>query len=284
MSKFFATDKLEDPANIKWILNKKHHNDQRKIDVIITLQTELTRLKAEYNSAGINARRKLKTDINAIEVRLAKLRANMTFYVESNHTHTMQILGEKWYRDKVRTMKDNPYELKVAIRNEDPDRPEDGFYPDFDSNIHTYEDLLDYNPQQPLIIAPDYQHSVSPIPIAQIGKLPGEARDSLNYIDEVYTKAPQGLEAAVQKLCDNYITHPKKVIYFIYDHTAKGKRLDAEMYYKIVVDVLKKNRWKVIEVYTGKAPLHYQKFIDTQSWLQNKDGKGMAIRINKKRS
>ena len=280
MSKFFATDKLADPAAIKWILNKKTHNDPHKIDIIVALQVELTKLKAQYDQVGINARQKLKPQINAIEVRLSKLRANLTFYIESNHTHTMQILGEKWYRDKERTMKDNPYELKVAIRNEDPDRPEDGFYPDFDKSVHTHETLLDYNPTSPLIITPDYQHSVSPIPISQIGKLPGENKESLLYIDEVYTKAPQGLEAAVQKLCDKYANHQKKVVYYVYDHTAKGRRLDAEEYYKIVVDVLKKNRWKVVEIYTGKAPLHYQKFLDTVKWLQNKDGKGMKISIN----
>lgn len=280
MSKFFATDKLADPAHIKWILEKKKHNDEDRMRIIIALQLQLNELKIEYNNSGKTKKEKLRPQIHAVEVRLSKLRSNLTFYTEANHEHTMQILGEKWYKDKERTMKDNPYELKVAIRNEDPTRPEDGFYPDFNKDVHVHYDNLDYNPNGFLIIAPDYQHSVSPIPIAQIGKLPDQSRPSLNYIDQVYTLAPQGLEAAVQKFCDNYQSHSRKLVYYIYDHTAKGKRNDAEQFNEIVVKTLKKNRWKVVEVFTGKAPIHYQKFIDTQSWLQEKDGKTMPIRIN----
>lgn len=278
MSKFMCTDKLADPASIRWILKKREQNDHRKIDIIITLQIELTKLKDAYNSAGINKKQKLSPQINAIEVRLAKLRSNLTFYVESDHTHTMQILGERWYKDKQQNLK--PYELKVAIHNEDPDRPEDGFYPDFNAQVHCHQVMEDYNPRKPLIISCDYQHSVSPIPVAQIDKMPGAAKDSLNYVDEVYSLAPEGLEDAVEKFCERYANHQRKVVYYIYDHTAKGKRNDAETYYQIVVRVLKKNRWRVIEIFTGSAPLHFQKYSDTKEWLTNKHNKSMDIRIN----
>jgi hypothetical protein len=281
MSKFFATDKLADPAHIRWILDKKKLNDYRKLDIVITLQLELIRLTDLYNQAGINARQKMKPQINAIEVRLAKLRSNLTFYVESDHTHTMQILGERWYQDKANSLK--PYELKVAIRNEDPDRPEDGFYPDFNESIHCHELMDDYDMDKPLIIAADYQHSVAPIPIAQISNLPGKANESLNYIDQVFTLAPEGLEEAVQQLCDRYVGHNRKRVYYVYDHTAKGKRVDAEKYNKIVVDVLQKNYWKVVEVNTKSAPFHFQKYVDTKSWFKNEDSKVMEIRINKVR-
>ena len=279
MSKFFATDKLADPAHIRWVLNKKQLNEYRKLDIILTLQLELNRLKEEYDKSGINKRQKLKQKINPIEVRLSNLRRNLTFYVESDHTHTIQILGQRWYDDKKNTHK--PYELKVAIENKDPDRPEDGFYPDFLEGKHCHDLMEDYNTNKAFIIAADYQHSVSPIPVAQIDKLPGKQKESLNYIDAIHTLAPEGLEDAVQKLCDKYIHHGRKTIYYIYDHTAKGKRNDAEKYFKIVVNTLRKNKWRVIEVYTGLAPTHFDKYNDTKTWLKNETGETLDIFLNR---
>lgn len=293
-SKFFSTDKLEDPAAIKWILKKKELNDHRKIDIIITLQIHLSDLKEQYNSAGINLRQKLKTQINAVEVRLSKLRANLSFYVEADHTHTIQVMGQKWYDDKAAMM--NEYELKVAIRNEDPDRPENGFYPDFNPPVHCYDVSDDYQTDLPLIMAPDYQHSVAPIPICQIGKLPGEIKESLNYIDEVYTMssprekpkdngngAPGGLSDAVRLFCERYHHHQCKRIYYVYDQTAIADRIDTKKYKEIVIDVLKEYKWTVIEVNTGKQPAHFKKYTDTKAWLKYEDKKQMQIRINRHR-
>jgi hypothetical protein len=133
---------------------------------------------------------------------------------------------------------------------------------------------------KPFIIAADYQHSVSPLPLCQISKLPGSEKDSLNYIDEMYTLAPQGLEDAVQKFCDKYKGHQNKKVFYVYDQTATGKRNDAVEYYKIVINTLRKNKWRVISIYTAQAPEHYQKQADTKEWLKNEKGDVMDIRIN----
>mgnify|MGYP000296505721 CR=1 FL=1 len=280
MSKFFATDKLADPSHIKWILKKRDQNDQKKIDIVISLQLHVNSLIQAYAEATIIQKALLKAQIRMIQEKLAKLRANMTFYVEASAEHTVEVLGDKWLADKKQNMK--PYEYKVAILNEDPDRPEDGFYPDYDSNVHSHEIMEDYNSNAPLIIACDYQHSVAPICIAQVSKLPGAERESLNYVDEVYTLSPEGLEEAVHLFCKNYATHAKRIVYYIYDQTATGKRVNADEYYKMVTSILRRNRWQVVEVWTGKQPGHYQKYIDTKQWLKE-DTTAMPIRINKKR-
>lgn len=264
MSKFFATDKSADPAAIKWILNKKKLNDYEKFDIIITLQLGLEKLKAEYDKAGINKKATLSVQINAYEVRLAKLRKDLTFYVESNHLNTVEILGEDWLKDKQSSLSE--HELKVAIYNEDPTRPEDGFYPDFDENIHCYSDLNDYNKMQPLIISADYQISVSPICIAQVADIDGKG-ESLNYIDEVYTLSPEGLEEAVELMCERYHSHLNKTVYYVYDKTARPVKNYQQQYNQILKDVFRKFRWNVIDVYTGKQPDHFQKYTDTKKWL-----------------
>jgi len=281
MSKFYATDKLADPAHIKWILNKRLQNEPRKVEIILVLQKQLLLLTHDYNQAGIHKKTALKPQIHAIEIRLNKLRQNLSFYVESNHQDTMQILGEQWYKDKVKSMK--PYELKVAIRNEDPDRPEDGFYPDFDPAIHCHahvNDYGDYDKGKPLIIAADYQHSVSPILAAQITRLPGSILESLNYVSEHFTLAPDGLEMAVQRFCDFYQHHPRKLVYYVYDQTATGRRNDEIEYYNKVINKLKANHWMVIKVYTGAAPTHYSKYMDCKGWFINEKNLTKDIRIN----
>jgi hypothetical protein len=277
-AKFFATDKLEAPNRINWILEKRKLNQPRKNDIILSLQHALNVLNVEYNEAGINKRVELKPTIKAVEVRLNNLRKNLTLYIEADHTHTQLIQGAEWYADKVKTMK--PYELKVAIKNEDPTRPEDGYYPDYDTAVHGYTGLKDCDPTNALIIAADYQHSVSPIPVAQIGRLPDADVDSLNYINEAYTLAPSGLEDAVQQFCDKYKAHLFKRVYYVYDQTATGKRNDAKQYFKIVIRVLRKNRWRVMPIYTGQAPDHFQKFTDTKKWLEEEDKNNLPIRVN----
>lgn len=278
MSKFFATDKLADPAHIKWILKKRELNDQKKIDIIISLQMHLNELYSAYEAGNNIEKPLIIARIRKFQDILIKLRSNLSYYVESNAEHTVQILGEKWLEDKRANMK--PYEFKVAIQNVDPDRPEDGFYPDFDANHHCYESAEDYNPNEALIIATDYQHSVSPICITQLTKLPDKEELSLNYIDEIYTLAPEGLEEAVMQFCTRYEKHKRRIVYYVFDQTATGKRVNADEYYKIVSSILKRNKWQVVEVWTGKQPGHYQKYSDTKGWLKEETD-DLAIRINK---
>jgi hypothetical protein len=294
LSKYFATDKLADPVRIKWILNKKKQNNDELICVVITLQHQLSLLKKEYSDAGINKKQRMKPQIHAIETRLAKLRSKMVYYVEAGAMDMVGIHGEKWLADKKRNM--GTHEYKVAILNEDPDRPGESFYPDFSILKHTHRIDHDINPGKPLIIAADYQHSIAPIVVAQLTKLPGENEISLNYVDEVYTLANPddqpmdngngqegGLQEAVQLFCDRYKNHLCRTVYFVYDHTAVGKRVNADAYYILVQKILKRNKFNVRNIYTGKAPSHFQKYQDTREWLTGKEPGAPAININAKR-
>jgi len=281
LSKFFATDKLADPVRIKWLLNKRKLNDQRRIDVVITLALQLNKLKAEYLEAGENKSAKLKKKIEEIERKLSALRQNMSFYVEASGEDTVKIMGKKWLRDKKFNM--TSYEFEVSIMNKDPDRPGEGFYPDFSETKHCYTDENDIDPSKPLIIAADYQHSVSPICVCQVGKW--EGKPALMYVDAIYTLDPQGLTDAVRLFCEKYRNHRNKFVYYVCDQTAVGKRVDASDFYTIVTTELKRAGWGVGVEYTGAAPDHFKKYSDTQVWLKEEEKSNcpMVIRINKDR-
>lgn len=283
LSKMHLTDKLASPDKINWLLDKLKLNDWDKINLIIQLELHLQQLNAAYDDAGINARAKLKVVIEAIEVRLHNLRKNLSFTVEANHEDTMKVLGPEhgktWYDNQV--MNSSAYELKVAIHNENPDRPEDGFYPDFDRKKHVHG-KFDYEATLPIILAADYQHSVAPILLAQIAKIGDEKEASLNFINEVYTLAPEGLDEAVEQFCEKYKNHIARTVYYVYDATATGKRVNAKKYKETVVDILKAHKWNVVQVFIGQQPHHYDKYKDTKTWFKEEDKGALAIRINAK--
>lgn len=282
LSKFFMTDKNADPAAIKWLLAKRDLVNKEKLSIVLSLSLELRRLKEEYNKATKFRQNQMKVAIHAVETRLAILRSNLVLVAEISAHDVRPILGDKWFKDKERNT--STFDFKTIYLNEDPDRPGKAFYPSWDSAKITYESDDDINPDKPLIITPDYQHSIAPITISQIDNLHSEEKPSLNYVDEVYTLQEEGgLRLAVKKFCKKYGGHRFKHVYYVYDATAISDRQDAETFKDIVIDELENNDWTVWEVYTGAQPGHFQKYVDTMEWMENKNGEHMDIRINRKR-
>lgn len=275
LSKMHLTDKYASPDKINWLLDKVRQNDWSKINLVMQLELHLQYLKATYDEGGISQKFKLKPYIRGIEARLHNLRKNLSFAVEANHEDVIKVLGEKdgitWLNNQ--KMNSSPYEFDVAIRNQDPDRPEDGFYPDFSTKLHVSD--LQRDPELPLIIAADYQHSVSPILIAQL--LDIDNVKTLAYIDEVYTLAPLGLDEAVEEFARKYAQHKAKLIYYVYDQTAVGKRMNAKKYADTVIDRLRAHKWNVVKVYLGQQPHHYDKYKDTKQWLKGGERGALPI-------
>lgn len=291
LSKFFTTDKLADPAKIKWLLNKRKQHNPKKVQVVLALQAKLDELNVQLANAGVNASAKLKKQIFEIDERLRKLRQNMVYVVEISAEEVRPIMGETWWKALIRNV--TGYQYNVAVLNKDPDKAEVSFYPDFNEQKHVHDIAHDYDPHRPLIIALDYQHEVSPICIAQLTKLLGNESVTLNYVDEVYTlanptEAPKAngngskgqLQEALELFCKRYAMHQRKSVWYVYDATAKGKRVNADRYYETVQRILRLNGWSVIMIDTGRQPGHYQKYIDTKDWLQEKAKKEIPIRIN----
>jgi hypothetical protein len=278
LSKFFLTDKNADPGKIQWLLNKRDQVDQRKVDIVIALQIELDRLKALYNQAGKGKKLEIKVQIHAVETRLAILRARMVYVSEINADDVKPILGKAWYDDKRKNT--STYEWDIIYLNKDPSRPENTFYPAWDLKRHVHSTAGDIRKDTPLIIASDYQHTVAPIPVAQLSVLPGQSTMSLNFIDDPYTLHPKGLRDAVKLFCTRHADHECKQVYYVYDHTAIGERVDADRYCAIVVDELENNGWQVYEINIGQAPGHFDKYTDTIDWMSEEKPDCIPIRIH----
>jgi len=297
LSKFFATDKNADPVKIKWLLNKRKKVNPQLVEIVTTLQLHLNEMKIKYVKAGVNVRQTMRAEMYEIEQKLAKLRQNMIHVVELSAADVVYAHGEQWYKDKKRNSR-SQREFGVIYDNEDPDKPGESFYPDFDQAIHCYSMDDDIDPMRGFIIATDYQHSIAPIAVCQLSKLPGSDVMSLNYVDNLYAMPeyePEALteeerlqvvrgelQEAVQLFCDQYRNHHTKKVYYVFDQTATGRRVNADQYFVMVKRILRKNGWKVVNVYTAEAPEHYMKHQDTREWLSEKDEFTTPIRINAK--
>lgn len=274
LSTFFATDKWADLGDIQWILDKRKLMDLRVVEIVKTLSLELAYMIAMRDPDDQDEA--LERQIKEYEKILNKLRKDLVFYCESSAEENKDVLGEKYFKDQERDLSTNEY--NVAILNKDPTVIHGVFYPDLSEN-HFY-DQADYYSHLPLIIATDYQHSIAPVVIAQISKVMLPI-DSLNYIDSLFTLEPLKLTDAIELFCSRYKYHEKKSIYYVFDHTAIGRKAAHKPDSEVVIDILKHNKFTPIPVYTMQAPSHFTKYNKIASFLQNKDGTMYQTFINR---
>ncbi len=277
LSKMFATDKFADYMDIKWILDKRKQVDHRKVEMVLELQMHMNKLQYELVSAGVKKGILIGRKIRQIKQRLNILRRELVYVSEASAVENIGNLGKKWFTDKKRTMSE--YEFDVAIMNKDPRKASQGFYPSLEQH-HLYTDSagLDYQSSKPLFIAMDYQHSISPMCVAQTQVWDG--RPSINFINEFYALHPKGLEDAIDQFCNYYQHHMQKLVYYIYDHTAVGERTSAKPLKQIVVERLRARGWAVAETYIGQAPAHFVKYEKIKAWMEEKQQQMRVIRIN----
>lgn len=301
LSKFFATDKEADPAQIKWLLDKRKVSIDKELqDIIISHQEYIEELYSYFHhpESSKTFKGELLKEINLVRAELHEMRKGSTYVSEISIEDIKAYVSPAWYDDKKRNSTKRKWD--VVYLNKDPETPGDTFYPNFDKSIHTYRTFLqDIDTNKPFILALDYQHSVAPITIAQLSKLSWRDDVTLNYVDEVYTlpdpnekdiqpngNGSQGsIDEAVQLFKDMYKDHKCKTVYFIYDHTAKGRRIKADKYYVMVEKKLKEapDRWRVVKVYTGKAPDHWTKYSNTCDLFKHADPSVPKILINANR-
>jgi hypothetical protein len=291
LSKLFCTDKEIDPAQLAWLLEYRKLVDQELVDIVTSMALELNDLRTEFYTAGVTKTRQkaLATAIGRLEEELSELRSKLVYVAEINAEDVRPLLGDAWFNDKKRSSSERVW--KVSFMNEDPQGAADKFYPGFDDQVHTYADGSwdDYLPTRPLIITPDYQHSVAPITVAQLHK------EKLAYIDEVYTLAqaptsgvlPNGnaskgeLDEALELFCTRYAAHKNRTVYYVYNSQAKGKQVNALKYDERVVRKLRKHRFNVVKVFIGRQEDHYTKHTDTIDWMRQLDKSLPAIVINR---
>lgn len=259
----------------RWILDYSTKMDRQKINEIWSIQ--VARFKLNY----ILSREKRSTfkaelikQIKVLDDELNDLRKNLLYYHEASSLDNIHALGIEYIKQQLRDS--TPFQFDTQILNIRPLKLEDGFYPDFDEEIHgyfandnNYLDNIDYDfkkltainclrdsdliPNLPLHIALDYNRRIHPM---VIGQLPDK---EIRIIKGLHSLFPNKLKECLQMFCDYYSPHMKKVVYYWYDHTAVGDQHDTKIC-DDVIEYLDKNNWTVVPMYIGKAPSHESKY------------------------
>ncbi|MGN6293754.1 MAG: hypothetical protein ACTHMV_13505 [Chitinophagaceae bacterium] len=276
-SQWFFSDKFPSKgADITWVLRKKDTIDQQKVDIVYTLQMEIFRLQQESKDLSRDRRYEADKKIRHIESILLELRKDLVYYCDALPYENIEILGEKYYRDQKRDLP--TYEYEVAIENKDPDRAIKPFYPDF-SEDHFYNTREIYDPNLPLIIALDYQYSITPIGAAQYFPLDGSPYSTVNIVNSLHTLHPAGMIAALDAFCDRHKDHATKIVYYVYDQTAIGRNPYGTTFKDTVIDHLTLAGWVVIDIYMGDTPDHDIKYEKIKEMLTIKGD--MAVRVSR---
>jgi hypothetical protein len=279
-SMWFFTDKFPSKgANIHWVLNKKKEANQEDADIIYTLQLEVIRLCEEMEQLSSNeAKYERAKKIEMYEEIMRQKRMDLVYYSDALPYENYENLGDKYFRDLKRDL--STYEYQVAIENKDPDKSMEPFYPTF-TGKNLYKAKDDINPDRPLIIALDYQHTITPIVTAQWGRINSSPYTTLNFVHSLHA-LPGDIEIALKEWCDYFQSHSFKLVYYIYDQTAIGRSPRKKTFKDLAFDYLITRGWSVTEVYTGDTPDHDIKHEAMKKQLNAfTDG---AIRMNEDRN
>ncbi|SKD10112.1 hypothetical protein SAMN05660461_6012 [Chitinophaga ginsengisegetis] len=254
----FATDKwMEDIADVQWILDEKQKMNPEAVNLVLDLQLEINRIRTTYADLTEAEQEKANRDIRDIEKVINPIRKKLFFYSEASAEDNVDILGPDYISSQKAELE--PEEFDVAIRNHDPKKTKNCFYPTL-TDGHKYASTKDLDIFKPLIIAPDYQASISPIVTAQIAQLPTEQYLTLNMARSTFVLQPLSLIDACKLWAERHKHFKNKVVYYVYDHTAIGRNALQKPFYTVVKEVLESEGWIVFDIYMGKAPEHDIKY------------------------
>lgn len=277
-SHWYFSDKYGE--NISWLLAKKKLHNEEKIKAVTTLALECIRLQEKIKSTSSSGTHyRYMHELLPIEQLLQRARRELVFYSDAAPYENLKNLGEKYFRDLKRDL--TAYEYSISVENKDPDKAEHSFYPALNSKQQYYDLENDVDKGGALIISLDYNWRITPMVVAQFRKLPDSAFTTLNIVAAIHTLHPSGgIELTVKAFAEYFKNHINKHVYFVYDHTAVGKRPDGATFAKIVSKALYECGWSFTEVYMGQAPHHDIKFEEFKKLMSN--NADMAIRFNRR--
>lgn len=239
--------------------------------------------------------RELRKQIDVLDAELVDLRKDLVFYQEASSLENIHALGIEYIKQQLRDT--TPFQFDTQILNLRPLKLEDGFYPDFDEEIHgyfandnEYLDNFDYDfdklksidcrkdadllKKSPLHISLDYNRRIHPLVVGQ------DTGQEIRVIKGMASLYPGKLKEVLQSFIDYYKPHMRKVVYYWYDHTAVGEQHETRICDE-VINTLTDGGWTVIPMYIGKLPGHESKY-RMYGHLLTKSGKYSKIfRINR---
>jgi hypothetical protein len=265
----FTTDMPVGTAG-RWLIERENAMDKKVINEIWQLQKVKHHLKhVLYPQQSKPVQREIELQLQVIEEELNDKRKGLLYYHEASTLDNVHAVGADYIKQQLRDTSE--FQFNTQILNLRPLRLEDGFYPDFDEELHGYfaehedyfDNLLydpltteldcrkdkDLDPNAPLHIGLDYNRRIHPISVGQV------TSTEVRSIKGIHSMYPGKLKQALELFVEYYKPHKYKKVYYWFDHTAvsdehETRRCDD------VTNYLKKNGWMVREMHIGQQPGH----------------------------
>jgi hypothetical protein len=249
-SQWLFTDKVPSKgANIQWVLDLVKRMKKESVQLIFDIQLYLLRLKEEQEQySSTETIYKYEHRIKEGEELLVQLRKTCFYYCDALAYENRVNLGDEYFDDQREEL--SAFE-----------------YPDY-SPRHKYHSKILYDPNKSLIITLDYQFRITPVVTAQFCRLEDSPYTTLNFVKSLHTLHPDTMQAALDAWHKLFGDHPERHVYYIYNHTAIGRRSSGATFHDTVMSHLANLGWAVTDIYTGDTPNHDIKFEAIRRHLQ----------------
>lgn len=280
----------------RWILEYADKMDKEVINQIWSLQVVRFQLRQLLNKDDrLTYKKELEKQIKVVDDEINDLRKDLVFYQEASSLENIHALGIEYIKQQLRDT--TSFQFDTQILNLRPLKLEDGFYPDFDEEIHgyfannnLYLETINYDfaslssidcrrdsdvdTNAPLHISLDYNRRIHPLVVAQ------DTGNSIKILKGLHALYPGKLKEALDIFIEYYKPHKRKLVYYWYDHTAVGDQHEKKICDE-VIESLSKAGWVVIRMYIGKAPDHEPKYRMWGHLLNNTGNYKKTFEINR---
>lgn len=268
----YTTD-MPTGARGSWILEKEALCDPNLIRFIKLQYAIMKQHQQAGNIALADAARRV----------LNRARSQATFFKIYSALDNFDVLGAEWFATQERNLPPSVFASSIlSIRQHGV---QNGFYPAFSSEKHTYEppstsmgenvefDTVgahpdcrwdgDIDPTLPLEISFDYNVSINTLVVGQrIGR-------ELRTLRAMWVKEPKTLTHLVEEFCAYYAYHPVREVVYYYDATAVARAASTGYSYsEHIIERLQAGGFNVLPVHIGRPILHTLKFQYINAALQ----------------
>lgn len=231
------TDKYWTRKNADWIMKKKKLADMETVKNILILQTQLNEMSLVVGGSVIYSNPSVAGKIITL---LNKLRNDTVAFFEAPVYVNIPAIHPSFIMQMKRNMGEN--EFRASMLNHDLIRNDEKeyFYPLLNEDEHGYFaddfeklDNLEFNfdalrkadctfdrdldKNAPIEISCDWGGTINCLGVFQ------EKRNSLNMINSMFKKHPEGIQQLAKKFCDYYRPHKDRYLKFHYDPSGNNK-------------------------------------------------------------
>lgn len=270
-SRLFMSDMPTHPSG-NWCFEFEKLMQKGDVESIIWLQVKIMELQQKLDTVQPNSRIVYLATIKKYLKEIEILRKGLVYYNEASTIDNIHVLGLDTILDFIRDL--NKHELMASVLGKRITMDANSFYINLDHEFHGYFssdysfiDSLEINHREqeikdcrwdgdidkalPLQISCDYNNAINCIVTGQSGALENK------FLSNKFVKQPLLLKDCVDLWHEYYKYHSIKELYYIYDHTAIGKRADSnDSFADQWIKYLRLKGWIVIPVYLGQSPSH----------------------------